>query len=98
MKLSGKKTIGKHEMPKEEQERTVRIPSCSDGRMSQRFEISESSWMDRRLLPIPGQPHDDRHLLQYNLAAAEPAGKKTPSYWYPMMTIGKLDRCEREEI
>ena len=24
---------------------------------------SESSWMDRRILAIPGPPHDDRHLL-----------------------------------
>ena len=29
--------------------------------------------MDRRLLPIPGLLHDDRHLLQRNLAPAEPA-------------------------
>ena len=56
--------------------------------------ISETSWMDRRILPIPGQPHDDRHLLQFTPAPAAPLR----THHHAMMIIGKLDRCERENI
>ena len=82
-KLNGKQTIGKHEIPKEEQEGTITFPACSDGRVTKSIE----------LLPIPGLPHDDRHLLQRNLAPAE-----LVSYWFPSVILSKPDRCEREKI
>ena len=33
---------------------------------------SESSWMDRRILAIPGPPHDNRHLFYRTLAPEAP--------------------------
>ena len=49
----------------------VTFPSCSDGRMTKCIENHKRSWMDRRVFPIPGLPHDDRPLPQRNLAPAE---------------------------
>ena len=62
-------------MPEEEPERTNSFhrAQMAEGRKVSR--ISESSWMGRRLLPIPGRPHDGRHLLKRNLAPVEPVRK-----------------------
>ena len=94
-KPNGKETIGKPWMPKEEQGRTITIPSCSDGRMTKSIEnlrkfmdgqkIIADTWTSSRRSTPPTQP------------GTSGTGTKTPSYWYLMM-ISKLDRCEREKI
>ena len=47
MKLNGKKTIGKHEMPKDEQDDQSRIHRAQMAERRIVSRTSESSWMDR---------------------------------------------------
>ena len=58
--------------------------------------FSKSSWMDRRILPIPGPPHDDRHLLQRTMAPEAPVRKDHRAgmqwWWSPSWTDASAKR------
>ena len=82
-------------MPEEEQERTITNPSCSDGRMTKSIENL------RKLMDGQKKFADTWTTSRRSTSAtAQPGtsgtGTKTPSSWYPMMMIAKLDWCERE--
>ena len=49
---------------------------------------------NRIILPMPGPPHDDRHLQHRTLAPEAPVRK----HHHAMMIIAKMDRCEREKF
>ena len=74
----------------EEQEGTITVPSCSDGRMTKSIEnlrkfmdgwkIIADTWTSRRSTSPTALPGTSGTCT------------KTPSSWYPMMMMGKLDR------
>ena len=83
-------------MPEEEQERRVTTPLCSGGKRTKSIEILREltdgqnnfadTWTTSRRSTSPDTaPWHQRH------------GYETPSCWYAMMMIAKLDRCEREK-
>ena len=67
--LMAKKTTGKQKMPKQEQEWTVTTPSCSSGRETKSTENLRKFTDGQKDIVDPWSTHDDRHLLQRNLAA-----------------------------
>ena len=60
--------------PLESKKEGTRLHCAQVARGRKVSKFSESSWMDRRILPTPGQPHDDRHLLYRTLAEDRQAG------------------------
>ena len=89
-KLNGTETIGKQWMPEEEARSKGHDSIVIRWQEDEKYRnSSERSWMDRRILPILGSPHDDRHLQNRTLGTRG-TGTKTPSRWYAMIVIAKL--------
>ena len=73
--MAKKKTLESNRCPKRSKKEQARFHRAQVAERRKVSRISESSWMDRRLLPIHRLPHDDRHLQQRNLAPAKPVRK-----------------------
>ena len=95
--LNGKETIGKQWMPEEEQERTITNPSCSDGKVTKRFENLRNV-MDGQKNFADTWTTSRRSTSLALHPGISGTGTKTPSCWFLMMMIGKLDRCVHEQI
>ena len=83
-------------MPKEEQEGTVTIPSCSDDRMTKSIENLRNI-MDGLKIIADTWTTSRRSTSPTTQLGTSGTGTKTSSYWYPTMMISKLDRREREK-
>ena len=95
-KLSGKETIRKQWMPKEDKETWKRH---YHNPVATRWEVQKfwaSPRPDGRILPIPGLPHDDRHLTPHS--GIRSTGTRAPSRWDATMRIVKLDQWKEQEI
>ena len=79
-----------------ERERTITIPSCSEGRVTKRIE-SLRKFMDGQKIIVGTWTTSRRSTSPTAHPGTSGTGAKTPSCWYPMM-ISKLDRCERNKI
>ena len=88
------KNIGK-QCPKRSKREQSQIHRAQMAEWRKVSRISESSWMDRRKFADTWTTS-----RRSTSATAQPGtsgtGTKTPSSWYPMMMIAKLDWCERE--
>ena len=63
-----KRPLESNEYPKGSKKEGSRLHCDQVARGRKVSTLSASSWMDRGILPIPGPPHDDRHLVHRTLA------------------------------
>ena len=76
--------------------RTITNPSCSDGRMTKSIE-NLRKFMDGQKIIADTWTTSRRSTSATAQPGTSGTCTKTPSSWYPVMMIGKLDRCEREK-
>ena len=83
--------------PEEEEERTNTLQSCSNERMTNGIENLRKV-MDGQEIIADTWTTSRRSIFPTAKPGTSGTGTKTSSYWYPMMMIDNLDRCEREKL